>query len=99
MGEKLNAKIGYTQSDEMVVFIAPTRVIRGEQMPHTHSGRVTKLTTLAASLVTSHFVVQLAQMCVENGVGLDGLAKVLPHFDCRLGAYDSWKLQTGSAGP
>jgi len=30
-------------------------------------------------------------MCVENGVGLDGLAKVLPHFDCRLGAYESWE--------
>merc|ERR1719478_1819389 len=53
--EKFNAKIGFTQSDEMVVFIAPTRVVRGEQQPHNRNGRTTKLTTLAAGFVSSMF--------------------------------------------
>jgi len=89
--EHFNGRIGYTQSDEMVVFIAPTSVVRGERQPHCRSGRVVKITTLAASFVTAHFLTSLAQLCLESGLGLDGLASVLPHFDCRLGAYDSWE--------
>jgi tRNA(His) 5'-end guanylyltransferase len=64
--EKFNAKIGFTQSDEMVVFIAPTRVVRGEQQPHTRKGRTTKLTTLAAGFVSSMFVSQLTQLCLAG---------------------------------
>jgi tRNA(His) 5'-end guanylyltransferase len=90
--DKFHGIVGYTQSDEMIVFIPPTSVIRGVRMPHSHSGRVTKLTTLAAGYVTSHFVVQLSIWCVSSGMsGLDGLASVLPHFDCRLGHYESWE--------
>lgn len=89
--DKFNARIGYTQSDEMVVFLSPTSIIRGERQVHMYNGRVTKLITLAASYVTARFVLQLAQMCLSNNVGLDGLAGVAPHFDCRLGVYDSWE--------
>jgi len=88
--EKFSCALGYTQSDEMVVFIAPTNVVRGERMPHNHGGRVLKLCTLAASFVTSHFVLQLSQLCANSGAGLDGLSKLCPHFDCRLGHYASW---------
>jgi len=89
--EHFHATLGYTQSDEMVVFIPPTSVVRGERQPHTRSGRVTKITTLAASLVTAHFLMELSQLCVGKGVRLDGLAAILPHFDCRLAAYASWE--------
>ena len=89
--EHVNASIGYTQSDEMVVFIPPTRVIRGERQPHLRNGRVTKLTTLAAGLVTAHFVLSLAQTSAERGAGLSGLAAVLPHFDCRLSSFATWE--------
>jgi len=89
--EKMNGVLGFTQSDEMIVFIPPTRVIRGERMPHGHGGRVTKICTLSAGFITSKFVMQLSKCCVSNGVDLDGLAGILPHFDCRLGHYASWE--------
>merc|ERR1712070_354263 len=89
--EHFHASIGYTQSDEMIVFIPPTNVIRGEQQPHMRNGRGTKLTTLAASVVTAHFIMQLGRHCEANGVGLEDLANILPHFDCRLGQYTSWE--------
>lgn len=89
--EHFHARLGYTQSDEMIVFIAPTNVVRGERQPHQRNGRVTKLTSLAASLVTAHFIMQLARRCQENGVGLEDLSHILPHFDCRVGHYASWE--------
>jgi tRNA(His) 5'-end guanylyltransferase len=91
---KFNCLVGYTQSDEMIVFIPPANVVRGKQMPHTHGGRVTKLTTLAAGFVTSQFVVELSTVCWKSGASsscFEGLARVLPHFDCRLGHYESWE--------
>merc|ERR1712113_1353594 len=27
----------------------------------------------------------------NSGVGLEGLVPILPHFDCRLGHYESWE--------
>jgi len=89
--EESRGAIGYTQSDEMTVLIPPQSVVRGEQQCHSRAGRVTKTTTLAASLVTAHFLMELSRLCVESGVGLEGLAQVLPHFDCRLAAWDSWE--------
>lgn len=89
--EHFHARVGYTQSDEMIVFVAPASVVRGEQQPHLRNGRVTKLCTLAASFVTAHFIMQLARRCETNGVGLEDLANILPHFDCRLGHYSSWE--------
>merc|ERR1712085_125767 len=35
--EHFHARIGYTQSDEMIVFIPPANVVRGEQQPHLHA--------------------------------------------------------------
>jgi tRNA(His) 5'-end guanylyltransferase len=89
--EHFEGYIGYTQSDEMIVFIAPASVVRGEQQPHKRNGRVTKLTTLAAGFVTAHFNMWLAKHCNSNNVALDELAVILPHFDCRLGQYKSWE--------
>lgn len=89
--EHFQAQLGYTQSDEMIVFIAPTSIVRGERQVHHRGGRVTKLTTLAAGFVTAHFVMYLAEACVRRGVSLQHLQEVLPHFDCRLGHYSSWE--------
>lgn len=88
--EEVHGVLGFTQSDEMIVFVKPTNTIRGERQPHFRGGRVQKITTLAAGLVTAKFVAELGKLCVSAGDGLDGLFRVLPHFDCRLGRYDSW---------
>jgi len=83
--------IGYTQSDEMVVFIPPAPIVRGERQCHARNGRVTKTATLAASLCTAHFVIELSARCLAAGSGLEGLSQVLPHFDCRVGSFASWE--------
>ena len=46
--------------------------------------------TLAASLCTARFVMSLSAQCTSSGVGLECLAQVLPHFDCRVGSFASW---------
>jgi len=89
--EHFHGRIGYTQSDEMILFIASASVVRGEQQPHMRNGRVTKLATLAASYVTAHFIMELGLHCEKSGVGLADLANILPHFDCRVGYYESWE--------
>lgn len=89
--QEFHGVLGFTQSDEIVVLIKPTSVIRGVRQVHFHNGRVQKLTTLAASLATAKFIMELGQLCASEGKGLDGLAQVLPHFDCRVGCYDSWE--------
>lgn len=89
--EHFNCHLGYTQSDEMIVFIQPASVVRGEQQVHLRGGRVTKMTTLAASYVTAHFIMQLSKHCQSKGVDLEDLSHLLPHFDCRLGHYASWE--------
>lgn len=93
--EHFHARLGYTQSDEMILFIPPASIVRGEQQVHMRNGRVTKLATLAASFATAHFVMRLAEHCVRRGVGLEGLGQVLPHFDCRVGHYSSWEEAQG----
>merc|ERR1719235_1366105 len=67
--EHFNGRLGYTQSDEMIVYLAPTNVVRGEQQVHLRGGRATKLTTLAASFVTAHFIMQLSRHCESKGAG------------------------------
>jgi len=89
--EHFSGAIGYTQSDEMVIFIPPASVVRGEQQGHARNGRVTKTASLAASLCTAHFVMELSARCITAGVGLEGLSQVLPHFDCRVGSFASWE--------
>ena len=75
----------------MVLFIPPASIVRGEQQCHSRNGRVTKIATLAASLCTAHFVMELSARCMTAGVGLEGLSQVLPHFDCRVGSFTSWE--------
>jgi len=89
--QKFGAKIGYTQSDEMVVFIEPAKIVRGEQNCHARNGRVTKITTLAAGYVTARFITKLSDMCSAEGIDAKDLGELLPHFDCRLGSYASWE--------
>ena len=62
---KFHGSVGYTQSDEMICFVPPSSVVRGEQQEHSRNGRVAKTATLAAGLVTSVFVGELAKACVE----------------------------------
>ncbi len=96
--DKFNGVIGFTQSDEIIIFIPPTRVIRGIQEPHNRKGRVCKIATLAAGLVTSKFVTSLLK-CIKDDKSLDDnledLSKLLPHFDCRIACYDSWEEARG----
>lgn len=86
-----SAALGYTQSDEMVVFIPPTSIIRGERQPHLRNGRVGKLSTLAAGLVTARFLLALAQQPEGGGDVLASLTRALPHFDCRAASWESWE--------
>jgi tRNA(His) 5'-end guanylyltransferase len=86
-----NAVIGYTQSDEMLVILAPANICRDEQQPHQRNGRVTKISTLASGYVTACFITKLAELCEDSGISAKGLADALPHFDCRIGAYATWK--------
>merc|ERR1712232_1477430 len=80
-----------TQSDEMIIFIPPTNIVRGERQVHFRNGRVVKLCTLAASTATAHFIMYLTADCIKRGVSLEHLETSLPHFDCRLGSYSSWE--------
>lgn len=92
---KFHAVIGYTQSDELTVFVPPTNLIQGQHQAHERKGRVTKLTTLAAGFATACFNAQLALACTARGVPIEELAAVLPHFDCRMGNYASWEEAQG----
>ncbi len=83
--------VGYTQSDEMVIFVPPTNVVHGERQPHWRNGRVIKTITLAAGYVTTQFVMKFAVACIAKGVDLAELQTCHPHFDCRLAVYDSWE--------
>ena len=57
------------------------------------SGRVTKLTTLAAGHLTSTWVLELANLCHQKKASksLDKLQELAPHFDCRMAAFDSFE--------
>jgi len=88
--EEFHAVLGFTQSDEMIVFVKPTSVVRGERQAHFYNGRVQKMSTLASGLVTAKFLTQLGRLCFREGKDMEALAQVLPHFDCRVGHYESW---------
>jgi len=85
---EFNAACGYTQSDEMTVLISATRVVRGAQQPHAYNGRVQKIGSLAASVVTSVFNFRLVELCQRKKVALRG-PEMLGLFDCRVGSYAS----------
>lgn len=96
--EKFNGKIGYTQSDEMIILISPQIDANGEVREHTRSGRVTKMTTLAAGFVSTTFVMTLTELCKKKSDSkesfekhLNKLCDLVPHFDCRMASYDSFE--------
>merc|ERR1712032_556040 len=93
--ETFHSVVGFTHSDEMIIFIKPTNIVRGERQPHFRDGRVQKIATLAASLAASKFFAELVQLCVKENQDFGGLAEVLPHFDCRMGHYESWEEARG----
>jgi len=88
--DKFNGTCGFTQSDELTVLIAPQNVSdrTGSRSPHPYNGRVQKLCSLAASIVTARFNFGLLRICVraDKPAPEDGF---LATFDCRVGAYDT----------
>jgi tRNA(His) 5'-end guanylyltransferase len=85
--DRFNAFCGFTQSDEMTVVIAPMREINGVRQPHRYNGRVTKITTTVASLVSTKFLCELFQVCEAKGAKYP--EEHLPFFDCRMGVFDT----------
>ena len=85
--KKTDAKFGYTHSDELTVLIEPKPIIRDEQIPHFHNGRVQKLCSVAASTVTASFLHSMMTLFKERD--LDFPTESLPTFDCRVGIYDT----------
>ncbi|CAE7649010.1 unnamed protein product [Symbiodinium necroappetens] len=82
---KFNAACGYTQSDEMTLVIPAASIVRGEQQCHSHSGRVLKICTLAASHVTSLFNYRIQELFAQKGLCME--ASGLATFDCRMGSF------------
>jgi tRNA(His) 5'-end guanylyltransferase len=82
--EQFNCICGYTQSDEMIVIIPATKVIRGEQQPHNFNGRVLKLCTLAATNVATLFNYRVSELIKLEPT-------LLATFDCRLGIYNTFE--------
>jgi tRNA(His) 5'-end guanylyltransferase len=85
--ERTDAKCGFTHSDELTVLIEPKAIIRDEQQPHFHNGRVQKLCSLAAATVTARFIHFMMMLFKERD--LDFPVENLPTFDCRVGVYDT----------
>jgi tRNA(His) 5'-end guanylyltransferase len=77
-------------SDEMCIFIPPTNIIRGEQQPHQRNGRVAKMMTLASGYVSARFILALAEQSEGKPEVMAALADITPHFDCRIGKWESW---------
>lgn len=71
--EKTNAKMGYTQSDEISLVWCPD--IDSQMM---FDGKVQKLTSVLASMATSKFMYEIMMS------GLSDYVEKLPHFDCRI---------------
>eukprot|EP00039_Didymoeca_costata_P022226 m.4035 g.4035 ORF g.4035 m.4035 type:complete len:325 (-) comp2886_c0_seq1:2409-3383(-) len=80
----------FTQSDEITLVVPPASVVRGQQQPHVHNGRVLKLCTLAAARVTAVFNLRIFEKCIKIGAQCPS-PKELPTFDCRIGVYPSVK--------
>jgi len=85
--ERFSGICGYTQSDEMTVIVAPASVVRGEQQPHIYSGRIAKLTSLAAATATAHFNFCVQKLCQKHEI--EYTPNLLATFDCRVGVYET----------
>ena len=83
--KEYNAKYSYTQSDEITIIIPPTSIIDNNRQPHCYNGRTEKICSLASSLVTAEFNLEIFKYALKSDVILD-----LPfQFDCRTASYDS----------
>ena len=60
--EKMCGVRGYTQSDEITVLLPPAPEVRGVQQAHPHNGRVQKVCSTAAALVTAMYIHRLHEM-------------------------------------
>ena len=91
--EHFNASFGFTQSDEVIIFIPPSINKNGDLQEHYRNGRVIKIASLAAGIASSKFMGSLTEFCIKsNNIELIfEINKILPHFDCRLGYYNSWE--------
>lgn len=87
--KEFNAKFGYTQSDEITILIPPTSIIRGKRQSHIYNGKTEKLCSLASSLVTANFNIEIVKACLEKKINLNEIEDKLPTFDCRSACYNS----------
>lgn len=83
--KEYNAKYSYTQSDEITIIIPPASIINGCIQPHCYNGRTEKLCSLASSLVTAEFNMEIFKYALKSNVILDSPFQ----FDCRTASYDS----------
>lgn len=72
--DKTNARIGYTQSDE----ISMAWLVENPKSQMFFNGKIQKMTSVLASLTTALFTNHM----MKNG--LEDFADRLPHFDCRV---------------
>lgn len=89
--EKMGGSIGFTQSDEIVIFVPPANITNGVQQQHIHNGRTTKLSTLAAGLVSSIFTLSIAKICNNKNISLEVMLNTVTCFDCRMAQYNTWE--------
>ena len=83
--EKMCGVRGYTQSDEITVLLPPAPEVRGVQQAHPHNGRVQKVCSTAAALVTAMYIHRLHEMTEPGLVTtlcIDGFSPTLtPYHD------------------
>lgn len=84
-----DSKYGYTQSDEITVLLSPTTSKHGTQQPHKHGGRKQKLCSLAASVVSTTFNMELIKLCRQVDIENFDAHYATAIFDCRVGSYES----------
>ena len=83
--KEFNAKYSYTQSDEITIIIPPASIINGNQQPHLYNGRTEKICSLASSIVTAEFNMQMFKHALKKDVAIDFTFE----FDCRTASYCS----------
>mmetsp|Transcript_1398 Transcript_1398/g.1807 ORF Transcript_1398/g.1807 Transcript_1398/m.1807 type:complete len:364 (-) Transcript_1398:45-1136(-) len=93
--KECNGLIGFTQSDEMIIIIPPTNIIKNIQQPHNRNGRIIKLATLSSGLVSSMFSLKLSEICIKNNIPISKLIDISPHFDCRVASYNNYNEVIG----
>lgn len=84
--EKSHAKIAYTQSDEIsLVFLNIN-----ENSDIFMNGKITKMTSVLASMASSYFCINLKKYFTEY----EKLEEYIPHFDCRVISIPSYTETT-----